>query len=194
MKQPWIYSRGVDGAFILAPALVVTAVVLLLQQSISAMEAMPLWMWGVLIVGVDVAHVYSTLFRTYADADEFKARRNLYVLAPLICWAVGTLPFTASTSGTMGGWMRFSNESSDCQVGHLLALADAWPPSVLPMFKTVAPISTLTWTVEFLSNHFQVLGSDWWQYLADADASANGYAHIGAKIWDKNSYIIRLDR
>lgn len=111
-----------------------------------------------------------------------------------LCWAVGTLPFTASTSGTMGGWMRFSNESSDCQVGHLLALADAWPPSVLPMFKTVAPISTLTWTVEFLSNHFQVLGSDWWQYLADADASANGYAHIGAKIWDKNGQLVAISR
>ncbi len=109
-------------------------------------------------------------------------------------WAVGTLPFSASTSGTMGGWMRFKDEIDDCQVSHLLALVDAWPPSVLPMFNTIAPISTLTWTIELLTNHFHALSSDWWQYLADADASANGYAHIGAKIWDKNGQLVAISR
>ena len=94
MKQPWIYSATVDGAFILAPALLITAVVLCLQHTIGAMDTIPLWMWGVLIVGVDVAHVYSTLFRTYADRQEFKARRTLYTLAPLVCWAVGTLLYS----------------------------------------------------------------------------------------------------
>lgn len=94
MKQPWIYSARVDGAFILAPALVISAIVLLLHEKVTAFETMPVWMWGVLIVGVDVAHVYSTLFRTYADKQEFAARRTLYVLTPFVCWVVGTLLYS----------------------------------------------------------------------------------------------------
>ena len=91
MKQPWIYSGKVDGAFILAPAFIVTAIVLLFQSTITALDEMPVWLWGILIVGIDVAHVYSTLFRTYADADEFNARRTLYILTPLLCWISGTI-------------------------------------------------------------------------------------------------------
>jgi len=94
MKQPWIYSAKVDGAFILAPALLITAVILCFRHSIAATNALPLWMWGVLIIGVDVAHVYGTLFRTYTDADELRARRALYTLAPLLGWIAGTLLYS----------------------------------------------------------------------------------------------------
>ena len=43
-------------------------------------------LWAVLVVGVDVGHVYSTLWRTYFDRAEFARRRTLYVLAPLLGW------------------------------------------------------------------------------------------------------------
>ena len=94
MKQPWIYSASMDGGFILAPALIITAVVLFFQHSIASLDTIPLWMWGVLIVGVDVAHVYSTLFRTYADPQELRTRRTLYTLTPLLCWVIGTLLYS----------------------------------------------------------------------------------------------------
>ncbi len=94
MKQPWIYSAAMDGAFILAPALAVTAATLWFKESISTMQTFPLWLWGLLIIGVDVAHVYSALFRTYADRKEFRTRRTLYTLTPLICWAIGTVLYS----------------------------------------------------------------------------------------------------
>ncbi|HTK85270.1 MAG TPA: hypothetical protein VL625_09320 [Patescibacteria group bacterium] len=94
MKQPWIYSARVDGAFIIGPALITTALILLFRNSIAATQSIQPWMWGLLIVGVDVAHVYSTLYRTYADADELRARRTLYTLTPLLCWIVGTLLYS----------------------------------------------------------------------------------------------------
>lgn len=96
MKQPWIYSARMDGAFILAPALVISVVLWLASQSIAAQPQLSPWMWGVLIVGVDVAHVYSTLYRTYADREEFLARQSLYVLAPLLTWIAGTLLYSIS--------------------------------------------------------------------------------------------------
>lgn len=88
--QPWIYSAKVDGAFILAPALVITALVLLFQNTISAAGDVPPWAWVMLIVGVDVAHVYSTLYRTYFDKEELKARQALYILVPLLGWLIFT--------------------------------------------------------------------------------------------------------
>ncbi len=91
MKQPWIVCRTADGAFILAPALIITVALLCLHPVIATAETLPPWLWGLLIVGVDVAHVYATLFRTYADRQEFRARRALYTLTPLLCWMVGTL-------------------------------------------------------------------------------------------------------
>lgn len=109
-------------------------------------------------------------------------------------WTIGTLPFSGSDSGTIGGWVRFNDEASIVQISHLLAIVDSWPPSVLQMFNTIAPISTLTWTIEFLTSSFTELTSDWWQYLAEAEASANGYAHIGAKLWDKNGQLVAISR
>ena len=54
-KQPWLYSPGADSVFILAPAFLVTAVVL----SFPALFAGPVTpvAWFLLVVGVDVAAV-----------------------------------------------------------------------------------------------------------------------------------------
>lgn len=94
MKQPWIFSAGLDGAFILAPALVISTLILGFRDAVAAVDDLPPWLWAVLIVGVDVAHVYSTLFRTYFDRDELHARRALYTLTPLLCWMAGALLYS----------------------------------------------------------------------------------------------------
>jgi hypothetical protein len=64
---------------------VISAVVLCFPGFFRSHEITPL-LWAVLIVGVDVAHVYSTLYRTYFDPVEFRQRRTLYVIAPLLGW------------------------------------------------------------------------------------------------------------
>ncbi len=45
--------------------------------------------WLVLVVGLDVAHVWSTLFRVYFDREELARRRALYIGVPIACYAVG---------------------------------------------------------------------------------------------------------
>ena len=95
-RQPWIYSAFVDGTFILAPALAITVIILLFQNSIEAVNTIPTWLWGALIIGVDVGHVYATLFRTYADPQERHEHANLYILVPLVCWVTGTLLYSIS--------------------------------------------------------------------------------------------------
>lgn len=83
--QPWIGRRGFDIAFILAPGYLITALVLGFPDFFRSHAVTPV-LWAVLIVGVDVAHVYSTLYRTYFDPLEFRQRQTLYVVAPLLGW------------------------------------------------------------------------------------------------------------
>ena len=87
--QPWIFSPRFDSGFILAPAFLVTIAAVLLQERTGAEPTVSPWVWLVLIVGVDVSHVYSTLFRTYLDRAELRARPLLYILTPLLSWLVG---------------------------------------------------------------------------------------------------------
>src|ERR1700722_7360639 len=99
-RQPWIGGSAFDTGFILAPAYVITACVLCFPGFFRSHEVTPV-LWAVLIVGVDVAHVYSTLYRTYFDPREFRRRQTLYLLAPVL----GFLSFAALYSlGAMVFW------------------------------------------------------------------------------------------
>jgi hypothetical protein len=99
-RQPWIGGAAFDITFILAPAWLMASLVLLFPGLFRGHEVTPL-LWAVLILGVDVAHVYSTLYRTYFDPVEFRQRRTLYLMAPLLGW----LAFAALYSlGTMVFW------------------------------------------------------------------------------------------
>ncbi|MEM1000353.1 MAG: hypothetical protein AAGN35_25090 [Bacteroidota bacterium] len=88
-RQPWIYRPGADAVFILLPAFLATAVVLAFPRFFADGAAMPPWFWLVFIVGIDVAHVYSTLWRTYFDPEEFQKYRRPLLLIPLLSFVVG---------------------------------------------------------------------------------------------------------
>lgn len=92
--QPWIHSARVDGTFILAPALVTTMMVLVLAPQLQHFTTLPPWLWGLLVIGIDVAHVYATLYRTYADPQELRQHPRLYLLTPLLCWLGGVLLYS----------------------------------------------------------------------------------------------------
>ena len=96
--QPWLFSPAFDLAFILGPALLVVAVVLVFQGQFGALQAVPPWLWLLLVVGVDVSHVYSTVFRTYLDREELKQRQTLYTLVPLVAWVMGCLLYSVDGS------------------------------------------------------------------------------------------------
>lgn len=57
---------------------------------------MPVAAWVVLVLLIDVGHVYSTLFRTYLDKETFRQQKQLMVLVPLAAWVVGMLLYSVS--------------------------------------------------------------------------------------------------
>ena len=87
-RNPWIYSAALDCAFIIAPAFVVAAAVLAFPAAFASGGDVQPWMWLVLVVGIDVAHVYSTLYRTYFDPEESARYRVLLFVIPVAYWLV----------------------------------------------------------------------------------------------------------
>ncbi|OWP62172.1 hypothetical protein CDA63_15685 [Hymenobacter amundsenii] len=88
-RQPWIRSAGFDGLWILAPPFLALLAVAALPPAMRTGPQMPLWAWVCLIVLIDVAHVYSTLFRTYFDRARRRRFRTLLWAVPLACYAAG---------------------------------------------------------------------------------------------------------
>jgi len=54
---------------------------------------MPLHYWLILVVFVDVAHVYSTLYRTYFNAGAMVQNLYLLTLIPLGCYVLGVIVY-----------------------------------------------------------------------------------------------------
>ncbi|WP_324671180.1 hypothetical protein [Hymenobacter sp. GOD-10R] len=97
--QPWIRSAWFDGWFVLGPPFLSLLVVMLLPAQFRATTQMPLLAWFGLVVLIDVAHVYSTLFRTYFDPVRRQRQRVLFWAVPLGCYLAGVALHYA------GGWL-----------------------------------------------------------------------------------------
>lgn len=85
----WLFSPGEDLLAFAAP----TAVALFITFALSATGRLgrPLGSlgWLLAVVLVDVAHVYATLYRVYADPAEVRRRPLLYLGLPALIYAAG---------------------------------------------------------------------------------------------------------
>jgi len=95
-KQPWLYSLKADSIFILLPPFLALFAVLLFPNQFKVSAEMPVFYWVILIVFIDVAHVYSTLYRTYFNPDSLKKQSGLLIGIPLVCYVAGALLYSFS--------------------------------------------------------------------------------------------------
>ncbi len=91
-KTPWLHKAWFDLLFILLPPVFSVSLVLFPGNT----NTVPLWAWVVFVLGIDVAHVYSTLFRTYFNPAEFAENRTIYTLIPVIVWVTGVMLYSVS--------------------------------------------------------------------------------------------------
>jgi hypothetical protein len=84
-----LFAFGGSAAFALA--LVAAGHVLGISE-----RPLPEWAWLAFVLLVDVAHVWSTLFRTYLDREEIARRRALYLGLPVALYAAGVAIHAAS--------------------------------------------------------------------------------------------------
>ncbi len=94
MKQPWIHKPLTDSLFLLFPPFAVLAVVFFCQDWLQRLEEKhSFYTWLFLVVFIDVAHVYATLFKTYLVPAAFREKKKLLIILPIICFLIGMALF-----------------------------------------------------------------------------------------------------
>ncbi|MER2999229.1 hypothetical protein [Pontibacter populi] len=87
-KQPWLQSAVIDGLFILSPPFLCLLAIILFPGFFQQKDNdIPVAAWVVLILLIDVGHVWSTLFRTYFDKKMLQQNGQLLVWVPLLALA-----------------------------------------------------------------------------------------------------------
>lgn len=87
--QPWLFRRSWDLLAFGGSTLLALALTALGAWTGALHDPLPLGLWLVLVVGVDVTHVHATWLRTYWDPEELRAHPWRYALIPGLAWAVG---------------------------------------------------------------------------------------------------------
>ncbi len=86
--QPWLKDPIKESVFILAPSLLPVFAVFLFQDYFTQGEVSTFW-WVLLVLCIDVSHVYSTLFRFYWDQNLFTKNQKTLILIPIIAFSFG---------------------------------------------------------------------------------------------------------
>lgn len=95
-QQKWLFSAPVDLSVFLGSAVVSLLLLAIGWQFGFLNDETPDWTWISAVLLIDVAHVWSTSFRVYFDAEELKKRIWLYTLVPLAGYAVGVALYSES--------------------------------------------------------------------------------------------------
>lgn len=79
----YLFSKRIDLLGIYLPFTLLWISFMFMPNEIISLD-FPLWAWVIFVVGFDVSHVWSTLFRTYFNKKEFKNHKRFLVVGPPI--------------------------------------------------------------------------------------------------------------
>lgn len=102
------------------------------------------------------------------------------------------MPFTGRKDRAVHGWIRFKEAPEAINDAHLLAMIDAWPPTGLQNLRWPAPVSSLSWYVDFVYPHRTIEPNDWFAYQAEARQASNGYIHEEANFWNAHGDLVAI--
>jgi acyl-CoA thioesterase len=137
----------------------------------------------------DSAHRYSAL--ATPDVPRPETLPNFFRNAPALNFlqhfegklAGGSKPFSGAGDPVLLLWLRHRDAALTPSMVSLLALADAPPPPAVVRFDTFAPISTMTWSIDVLSEDVAT-DDGWWLISSIADNVAGGYSSQAMTVWN----------
>ncbi len=106
--------------------------------------------------------------------------------------ARGGRPMTSSSEHDHFIWARHRDENAK-SVPAFLALADMPPPAVMPMFTERAPISSMTWQLNFMTDN-PATKDRWWLLESRADYASVGYTSQDMLIWNYDGDLVLAGR
>lgn len=96
LKQPWIAKPLTDILFILSPPFFCLLIVMLFPASFTNTKDVSLAGWVILILLIDVGHVYSTLYRTYFDSTARRNNQAILFAIPFFSFVAGVVVYSIS--------------------------------------------------------------------------------------------------
>lgn len=79
----YLFSKRIDLLFLLLPVWLTWLVLFMLPNSVLYAD-IPIWIWFLLVVGIDVSHVWSSLFRTYFDPHDRVNHQHIIKVIPVL--------------------------------------------------------------------------------------------------------------
>lgn len=83
-------------------------------------------------------------------------------------------------------WVRHRSDRAAPPTTRLVALGDALPPAILSMASSIAPVSTMTWSIDLAlpdDPGTALDGQGWHLMESRADAIADGYSSQAMSVW-----------
>lgn len=98
--------------------------------------------------------------------------------------AAGARPRTPGAKPEMVVWLKHRDADTPNTLAPLIALADALPPAAVVNFGADSgPISTMTWSIDVLSDAPRS-ASGWWLVRSTAQTAVDGYSAQDMVVWD----------
>ncbi|MET0219471.1 MAG: thioesterase family protein [Tardiphaga sp.] len=105
----------------------------------------------------------------------------------------GSKPFSGSDDPQMTLWLRHREPGIAASTVALLALADAPPPAASVRSRAPLPISTMTWSIDMLTDDVAT-DDGWWLIRNVAEQIAGGYSSQAMTLWNRQGRPIMASR
>lgn len=108
-------------------------------------------------------------------------------------WADGGLPFSGARHGNAQIHVKFRDSGLDTEA-HVIALADAIPPTAICMLEERTMISSMNWTLELIAPEAAIGRDVWVRFDAELTAARDGYGWQNASLWTETGELVALSR
>lgn len=106
----------------------------------------------------------------------------------------GSFGFGKSDEAVLHGWSRYKKAPPEMTMAYMIAMMDAWPPTMLQMLRLPPPASTMSWDLEFINPEKLLRPDEWLACHCEARHIQNGYGHEEANFWDEAGNLLVLSR
>lgn len=106
----------------------------------------------------------------------------------------GSLALGKSDQPVLHGWSKLKHPPAKMTYASLIAVMDAWPPTMYQMKRIPAPASTMSWDLEFISPIDNLNGEEWIASVNEARHIENGYGHEESTFWAPDGSVLAYSR
>jgi len=85
--------------------------------------------------------------------------------------------------GYIRTWSRHHDENSRDGIESLLCLGDVLPPAAMPLMRSFAPVSSMSWMFNVLMDN-PTTEDGWWHVESNLTAARGGYSSQVMRIWN----------